>query len=207
MKRWTLLAVIVVVVGGAANSCGGSTEPPASPSSTSSTPTPGQRCGVERWSVKTLSDQDAASLSLQQVAVTTVRALNELPSHCEGGPDRRSYAEEFRVYEVLGRVTRMALEDDRDYHVVLADPADPSFSIVTEVADPVCSGVSSSPYLELLTQARSQMMTLSSNSPASLTGRTIRLRGVGFYDFDHNQIGRSRNCLELHPVVSMAAGS
>jgi hypothetical protein len=29
----------------------------------------------------------------------------------------------------------------------------------------------------------------------------VRMRGVGFYDFDHGQRGRSKNCIELHPIV------
>jgi hypothetical protein len=51
---------------------------------------------------------------------------------------------------------------------------------------------------------------------ASLLGGTLCLdtcwnscevRGVGFYDFNHGQRGRSANCIELHPIVSISADS
>jgi hypothetical protein len=29
------------------------------------------------------------------------------------------------------------------------------------------------------------------------------VRGVGFFDFNHGQNGRARNCMELHPIVSI----
>jgi len=38
---------------------------------------------------------------------------------------------------------------------------------------------------------------------SSLVGTTLRVRGVGFYDFDHAQIGRSLDCLELHPLIGI----
>jgi len=28
-------------------------------------------------------------------------------------------------------------------------------------------------------------------------------RGVGFFDFNHNQTGRSRSCIELHPILGI----
>ena len=37
-----------------------------------------------------------------------------------------------------------------------------------------------------------------------LAGRTVRVRGVGFYDFAHGQTGRSQSCIELHPVLSIS---
>jgi len=168
-------------------------------------PGAGLRCGFERWSVKTLSDPEASRVDLSQVTFTTVRALNEFASHCNGGPDRRTYPEEFRVFEVVGRITYVKLEDDRDYHVAVADPQDPSFTVITEVADPQCTGPLQSPHLSALVQGRNDFAALlRGGSPGTLVGRTVRLRGVGFYDFNHGQVGRARNCIELHPVISIA---
>ena len=56
-------------------------------------------------------------MNLSSVTQMSIRALNALPQHCGGGPDRRTYAEEFRVFEVVGGVTYIAHEDDRDYHL------------------------------------------------------------------------------------------
>lgn len=181
--------------------CGGPS-PPTSPAATPRAPNPGLSCGVERWFVKTLADQDAAAVSLTDVTAISIHDLNALPSHCEGGPDRRSYPEEFRVFEISGRVIFVAREDDRDYHVVLEDPDDTTSSVVTELADTMCSGAAMSPHLAALRTVEGMFASVLNGAvPTSLVGSMVRIRGVGFYDFDHSQRGRSKNCIELHPIV------
>lgn len=181
--------------------CGGPSTP-TTPAATPPAPNPGLSCGVERWFVKTLADQDAAAVSLSDVTAISIHDLNALPSHCEAGPDRRSYPEEFRVFEIAGRVIFVAAEDDRDYHVVLEDPNDTSTSVVTELADTRCSGAVMSPQLAALRSVEGMFASvLNGASPTSLVGAMVRIRGVGFYDFDHSQRGRSKNCIELHPIV------
>jgi hypothetical protein len=51
-----------------------------------------------------------------------------------------------------------------------------------------------------LSNARLQYQSL-----GSVAGRRVRVRGVGFYDFAHEQTGRSASCIELHPVLSITA--
>lgn len=152
--------------------------------------------------MKTLSDADATRVNLNDVTATTIASLNALAAHCSGLPDARTFAEEFRVYEVTGVVQLTRNEDDRDVHIALSDPNDSSQTVVVEVADPACDGAVQSPYSSTLTQARSMYQAL-----GSFTGKTVKLRGVGFYDFDHSQTGRSRSCIELHPVVSITLAS
>jgi len=164
----------------------------------------GQSCGVERWPVKTLSDTAATSLNLSAVQTTTIKALNLVPTHCTGIPDSRTFPEEFQVFEVTGQIIVAQLEDDHDYHIALADPLDNSFTMVTEVADPLCQGATSSPFRQILGQVRSAFESLVGGRPlTAMAGTVVRVRGVGFYDFNHNQTGRSLSCLELHAVVSI----
>jgi hypothetical protein len=167
-----------------------------------SSPNPGLACGVERWFVKTLADQAASRVDLSSVTAISIHDLVALPSHCDAGPDSRSYAEEFRVFEISGRVIFVAHEDDRDYHVVVEDPNDPSSSVVTELADTQCAGASTSPHLAALRSVEGMFAgLLNGGSPLSLVGTMVRIQGVGFYDFDHSQRGRAKNCIELHPIV------
>jgi len=157
---------------------------------------------VERWFVKTLADQDAASVNVSSATPISIHDLNAFASHCEGGPDRRVYGEEFRVFEIVGRVIFVAHEDDRDYHMALEDPNDSGSSVVTELADTMCSGAVMSPHLATLRSVEGMFASLLNGAPpTSLVGTMVRIRGVGFYDFDHGQRGRSKNCIELHPVV------
>ena len=38
---------------------------------------------------------------------------------------------------------------------------------------------------------------------SDLRGMTVRVTGVGFFDFNHLQVGRSRSCIELHPMLAI----
>src|SRR4051812_23723952 len=185
--------------------CGGSsTSSTTSIATAPSSPNPGVACGVERWFVKTLADQDASTVTLSAITSISIHDLNALPSHCDGGPDRRTYAEEFRVFEISGRVIYIAHEDDRDYHIALQDPATPGSTVVTELADTMCAGAVMSPHLATLRSVEGMFDTLlGGRSPSTLVGTVVRVRGVGFYDFNHGQRGRSGNCIELHPIVSI----
>jgi hypothetical protein len=166
--------------------------------------TAGLACGVERWFVKTLSDEDAGTVNVGVATPISIRELNGLATHCTGLPERRAFSEEFRVFEVMGRITFVAHEDDRDYHVALEDPDAPGFTVVAELADILCAGAVMSPHFSALSAADAMWrMLLDGRSAAALVGTTVRVRGVGFYDFAHGQRGRSQNCIELHPMLSI----
>jgi len=172
--------------------CGGTVATPVVPSP----PVSSIQCGVERWPVKTLSDPNASRVDYFNISTTTISALNALTAHCSGLPESRTYSEEFRVFEVEGVVLLTRNEDDKDVHIALADPADASKSIVVEVVEPSCA--TTSPFLVMLTNAKAQYQ-----AAGSLSGRHVRVRGVGFYDFAHGQTGRSASCIELHPVLNI----
>jgi hypothetical protein len=173
--------------------------PPPSPS-----PSPGLACGTERWFVKTLADADALKVNLESVDQTSIEALNGFATHCSGLPDSRRYAEEYTVFEVVGRITYVAHEDDRDYHIAIEDPNAPGYTVVTELADTLCAGAIISPHFSALSGGEAMWrLLLNDRQPSELVGTTVKVRGVGFYDFAHGQRGRSRNCIELHPIVSI----
>jgi hypothetical protein len=190
-----------------ADSCGGSGSP-SSPTSPSTPPVPpppsGPACGVKRWFVKTLADTDASRVNINAITPISIRDLKGFSTHCNGLPESRTFAEEFRVFEVVGRITFVAHEDDRDYHIALEDPASPGSTVVTELADTLCQGAISSPHFTAMMGAGIMFQSLlNGRSPSALVGSTVRVRGVGFYDFAHGQRGRSANCIELHPMVAI----
>jgi len=161
-------------------------------------------CGDERWAVKTLSDPAASQIAITPPTSSTISELNLLTAHCSNLPDARTYQPEFQAYEVTGVITLARLEDDRDYHVVLADPNNPSMTMVTEISDPQCQGSVTSIFRQELANARTQFESIRNGRPlADLMGTVLRVRGVGFYDFSHGQTGRSANCIELHPLTNI----
>ena len=194
-----------VALAAALISCGGGSPASVSmPVAPSLPPPTGLACGVERWFVKTLSDPDAAEMNITSVTRISIRELNGFATHCSGLPERRMFAEEFKVFELTGRITFVAREEDRDYHIALEDPDSPGFTIVTELADILCAGAVISPHFSALSAADAMWrILLDGRAPTSLVGTTVRVKGVGFYDFAHGQRGRSQNCIELHPIISI----
>jgi len=193
-------AGVVLLLAGIAG-CGGSSTLPTAPTPIQPL---GLACGVERWFVKTLADDDASRVNVNVAVPITIRELNGFASHCADLPDRRAFGQEFTVYDVLGTITFVAHEDDRDYHIALEDPNSPGFTVVAELADTLCVGAIVSPHFASLSAADAMWnVLLGDRSPSALVGATVRVRGVGFYDFAHGQRGRSQNCIELHPIIAI----
>ena len=41
------------------------------------------------------------------------------------------------------------------------------------------------------------------NDAKELRGMVVRVTGVGFFDVNHFQVGRSQSCIELHPILTI----
>src|SRR5439155_21783243 len=99
----------------------------------------------------------------------------------------------------------MKLEEDRDIHLVIAEPSNPSATMITEFPDAdQCSGAVASGSAAEMRTARATLISAfgqpSSSQFTNLTG-TVTITGVGFFDFLHGQTGVAPNGIELHPVV------
>jgi len=164
-------------------------------------------CALTRSQVKSLRDADANRIRLDKVTQTTVAALNALPSHCGPALDHRSREEEFAVYQVVGRIVRVKREPDHDLHIVLEDPDDSRERIIVESDDPDYRGNVSSPFREQIAAARRMVDQLvgppGSEQLSKVVGLTVRVTGVGFFDMYHFQVGKSRSCIELHPILAV----
>ena len=164
-------------------------------------------CAITRSNVKSLRDQDVNRIRFDNVIDTTVSALNALPSHCGPSRDHRIRDEEFAVYRVVGRIVRVKREHDHDIHIVLEDPDDPRERIIVESDDPDYRGNVSSPFREEIAAARRMVEQLvgapGSQQFSNAHGLTVRVTGVGFFDMNHFQVGKSRSCIELHPITAM----
>jgi hypothetical protein len=166
----------------------------------------GEHCGTERWQIKTVSDSESrridwnprSSSITDLVAIQSPRILD----------DSRADAET-RVYSVkailMGWKAETGAHGDRDYHLVLGDPADPSRTLIAEVPSGDCAGACSSSHMQQFLQARQELMNRLSAPQAHFRrlnpAWVVRVQGVGFFDIYHNQIGVAENCIELHPVL------
>jgi len=162
----------------------------------------GVRCGVERWTVKTLSDVSRASVDLEPVT-TTIAELAAVPRPASLPNDRRVSPVETTVYRLRGYLVAYRPEDDHDFHVVLADMEQQRVTMITEIPDPQCAGACASGFAERFAAARAVLDTILHAPNPNDEPIVVEVTGVGFFDREHGQVGAAPNNLELHPVLSL----
>ncbi|MBI5949914.1 MAG: hypothetical protein HY875_17390 [Chloroflexi bacterium] len=165
----------------------------------------GLQCGVERWDVKTLSDTPAVFVNYTPVD-TTVDALRAMAAPAIGDHTPRISPLEFTTYRVTARLVEMKREDDRDIHLVIADPSDVTHTMIVELPDVACEGPNRSAKKTEMQAAR-QAFEAACGGPTTsfkaLTG-TATFVGVGFWDEIHGQRGVAPNGIELHPILDVS---
>lgn len=178
----------------------------------------------ERWVVKTAADADAQALTSQSPTPTTVAALRALPVPPLLPPDGRSEGAEKTVWQLTATLQTYRMESDGDYHLVIAD--DQNNTIIAEIPNP---GDITSPsfFAAQITSARTAFdnhfqITENINAPtvpaapaaAAVAGVDeaaqfqqiavpVTLTGLGYFDFNHGQLGVAPNAIELHPVINI----
>jgi hypothetical protein len=166
------------------------------------------RCGVERWSVKTLTDQGAARVNLIP-RTRTVDELRALPA-----PDVERHSPrlpgEFSTYKVKVRLRAMKTEEDSDIHLVVADREHVSHTMIVEFPDAGCVRTASATGHRRMARARASLLRScgpTSSSRFRILRGSATITGVAFFDVIHGQHGVAPNGIELHPVLSFALTS
>jgi hypothetical protein len=181
-------------------------KPSALPLPTVSAPLVGTRCGIERWSVKTLTDPDAVNVDPQPRA-TSVLHLAGLQAPRALGRERIAPVE-LSTYRLDARLVEYKLEPDSDIHLVVAEPTTGETMIVEFPADGCTQGAAPSQRTNM-SRARAELLRacgLPTPDPRP-TQPFVRLRGtatitgVGFFDSVHGQTGVAQNGIELHPAT------
>jgi hypothetical protein len=96
-------------------------------------------------------------------------------------------------------VTKIKLESDSDYHLVLTDST--GATMVAEIPAPQCiQGVS--PWAAQIAAAR----RIADGQYAHPGSFTATLVGIGFFDSPHGQTGDAPNAIELHPTIGICVG-
>lgn len=165
----------------------------------------GVKCGSERWSVKTLSDQDARAV-VTAPKHTTVRQLRVLVPPKTLPQAARIAPTELTTFQLKATVQVFKLEDDRDFHVVISEPDNPYETMIVEFPDAaVCSGAVDSSFKDAMQQARDAFVSICGkpNTSFRTCKADVDIIGVGFFDFIHGQNGVAPNGIELHPVLKI----
>ena len=167
-----------------------------------------QACGVERWPVKTLSDDDVGRVNFTPVPsrvsdLVGVRAPSRRT--LQRMNRTRVVPSELRTVTLTAYTVLAKAETDSDFHVVIEDVDDPSITMIVEFPDAGACAQNTAP--ALVTQmeaARAAFVQTFGVPPAShfapVFGKA-EITGVVFFDFKHGQRGVARNAIELHPVL------
>lgn len=157
-------------------------------------------CGVERWAIKTGTDDDAKDIDLANILPLTIGDMRSWTPPLSLSQVSRA-EEEKAAYIVSAMLTLYKKEEDSDYHLVLADTL--GKTIIAEIPCPSCVDPSS-PFAAMIlatrTRFNARLVATGTFQSASLP---VRVLGIGFFDFDHGQTGAAPNQIELHPVLDI----
>lgn len=152
-----------------------------------------------RWDVKTFTDPSRGRVRLDPLVDTTVAALAAIrPPAVRPAPGERKSPEETTVYRVRGKLLVVHGQLDLDEHLEIADPADPTKTMIVEIPAP--SEARGSGLEEQFRLAR-ETLAEKTRGPRPKGGWDVIVTGVGFFDFSHFQPGASESGFELHPVL------
>ncbi len=151
--------------------------------------------GLFRWPVKTFRDRDRGRVRMEPVDAT-VAALTRLPR-----PPNESFhgltripPEELSVYRVRAKLRRILDGSDGDVHLILADPAEPSRTMIAEIPHPLFAVGSG--FGKVFAAERAEVR----RHPRA-KGEMVEVVGIGFFDYYPG--GHASNGFELHPVIGL----
>jgi hypothetical protein len=179
---------------------GGSTTPPAPAEPREA------RCGLERWTVKTLQDSPASRIDFTALPTTVARLRSLRPPDIGRHSERQTG--EFTTYRVKVRLRSFKIDADSDIHLVVSDPSNASKTMIVELPNAGCIKNAGPTSRAKMSRARRALIracgTPGTGSFRLLHGRAT-ITGVAFFDVIHGQRGVAPNGIELHPVLSFKA--
>jgi hypothetical protein len=169
----------------------------------------------ERWAVKTGGGPDANLIDASAVTLTTIASLISQPAPSAWPPAGRVKGVETTIWELDVILVGYQLEQDQDYHLVLADQA--KNTMIAEIPDPALVDASSLFKAQIVSSRQAfdghfglQMQALRAlaqpGAPAPMIVQVavpVHVTGPGFFDFIHGQTGVAPNGIELHPVLNI----
>jgi hypothetical protein len=166
-------------------------------------------CGTERWAAKGLTD--GSTIDFNNPTSTTVTSLRTLarPNGVDSPSGPRTPAET-HVYTIHALLQEYKIENDHDFHIVISDfGGSVSDTMIAEVPDPQCDGVSGDGWTKQFASIRSAIDSKFGTATGSMStvDAEVTITGVLFFDFLHGQTGVAPNGVELHPVIGMSFGS
>ena len=165
--------------------------------------TPGKNVncgGVERWSVKVLTDPDVNTIDFNPIA-TTVNGMVNIVTPPPSTSMPRYAGIEDKTYQLVCQITIKKNEDDDDYHLVFSDGTN---TFIGEIPNPVCTTAASSAYVDQYIAARNFIDShIAHGNVNNVNIPDVEVTGVAFIDPAHGQTGKAPNNIEFHPILDI----
>ena len=162
-------------------------------------------CGVERWAVKTLGDDNGNVVYTMPVWDTTIDNLltSKAPTRAAlQAADAKRFPEELHKVRVPALIMGYKQEADSDYHIVLARPENLKQTLIAEIPAPTCVPPQ---YAAAFSELRRRFIKEVGAPIARFTNLAhpmkVHATGIAFFDFLHGQTGVAPNGIELHPLL------
>jgi len=158
-----------------------------------------------RYQIRTGVDEAARRVSRTAVDTTIEELVQLIPPkdlRALRAANNRAGPVEFTTYRLEARIVKCKLEHpSEDFALVLQSPSGATMRAL--VPDPA-SVDSSSLWLSDIAAVRKQIEDkLAPQRTYKESDLKVRITGVGFFNYPHNQVGLAPNAIELHPVLSV----
>lgn len=161
--------------------------------------------GKQRWNVKILADKEASKINWLPKH-TTIKDLTKLvqpyPIDDKKFNKNIRFGYEFNVYEITCKIREYIKEEDGDYHLVLVDSKDTTFTMVGEMPNPDCDSTKNSKFVKSFREVRTEF-----EKYILPKGKVMDIKftiiGICFFDKVHGQKGVAQNGVELHPIMDL----
>jgi hypothetical protein len=161
--------------------------------------------GVQRWSVRTGADADAALVG-DKIVPITIRELAAFPPPDSRDPrfqEHRFKPVETTLYRVEGTLTAYKEEMSGDYHLILTDESGETMIAAAPNPDPAFVAPSSRWAKEIAAVHKAIKDRLNPTSRFEQVHVKVRVTGLGYFSYPHGVRGEAKNAVQLHPVTSI----
>lgn len=158
-----------------------------------------EKCGINRWDVKTLCDKMASKVNFKAIP-TTIDSLRNIKPVQKYSDKALRAGSELYTFQITCGIREYIKEDDGDIHLVLYDLKDTSKTFVAEIPDSNCPSVIGTKYSNKYQKCRDEFDKYKLPKGKVAIGKYI-LTGVFFFDKLHGAKGAAPNGGELHPLL------
>jgi len=163
-----------------------------------------ETCTYDRFSVRTLTDVDAEKVNISPKIITIgqLMSFNQVfPVDKKFNKDAR-YGNEFNTYQVYCKIKEYKKDNNGTYRMILMDLNDTAITMIAEIPNPNCDGVSVSKFANSYGMTRTMFEKFISGDGHGVLSGTYNMTGVCFFDKIKGDYS-APNGVCLSPIVDL----